>query len=471
MSFFIVSNLGENVIMKLRRFLSLFLLMALLLVQSSVSTAYAIEDIHIDAKAALLVDYEDGAILYEQNAHEELPPASLTKVMTALLVFEAIENGQLRLDQVITANASALVGLPWDGSNADPAIVAGEQMTVEDLLYCMLVVSANETCNILAEAVSGSVSAFVDAMNERAEALGCQNTHFANANGLTASAHYTSAYDIWLITQAAMQYEDFRYICSATWKNIQPTNKCDHVRALHTTNSLMDGWRYAGYQYAYANGIKTGTTDAAGHCLLASATKGSRTLVSVVLGAETAPDDHGGTDIMSFRETVRLFDWGFDNFSSKSVISEDELIQEVPVALSKETNYVVVHPAYSASAVLPNDVEADGMTRTVTLYQETVNAPVTTGDELGSITLSYGGVDYLTVPLLALSDVSASRFLTVKYNIEQFFSRKIVRIILIVLILLIVAFVLWWKLRRPQRRYGRAKDRRYRHRGYRGRRF
>ena len=457
--------------MKLRRFCSLFFICLLLCSQLLVSTAYAIEDMDIDAKAALLVDLDSGTVLYEQNAHEELPPASLTKVMTALLVLEAVDRGELRLDQVITASASALVGLPSDGSNADPAIVAGEQMTVEDLLYCMLVISANETCNILGETISGSISAFVDAMNQRAQELGCKNTHFANTNGLTDPLHYSSAYDIWLITREAMQHEQFRYICSATWKNIQPTNKCGHVRVLHTTNSLLDGWRYAGYQYAYATGIKTGTTDAAGHCLLASASKGSRNLISVVLGAQLMPDDRGGTDIMSFRETVRLFDWGFENFTSKVVLSEEDLIQEVPVALSKETNYVVVHPAYSATAVLPNDVEPEQLTRSITLYADTVNAPVMIGDELGSITLSYNGVDYVTVPLLAVSDVEASRFLTAKYNIEHFFSLKLVKIGLVILILLVIAFVVWWKLFHRQRRYGRAKDKRYHHRSYRGRRF
>ena len=456
--------------MKLRRFCSLFLFLLLLSVQFSVTTAYGIEDIRIEAEAALLVDLDSGTVLYQQNAHEQLPPASLTKVMAALLVFDAIERGQLRLDQVITASASALVGLPSDGSNADPAIVAGEQMTVEDLLYCMLVVSANEACNILGETISGSVSAFVDAMNQKAQALGCQDTHFSNTNGLPDDTHYSSAYDIWLITQAAMQYDDFRYISSATWKNIEPTNKCDHVRSLHTTNSLLDNWRYTGYRYEYANGIKTGTTDAAGHCLLASAAKGSRNLISVVLGAGTAPDGKGGTDIMSFRETIRLFDWGFANFTNKTVLNEDELIQEVSVKLSKETNYVVVHPAYTAIAVLPNDVEADAMTRTVSLHADTVNAPITAGDELGTITLSYNGMEYLTVPLLAMNDVSASRFLTAKYNIGLFFAHKIVKLVLIVLLVLAVAFFLWWKFRRPQRRYGRQGGRNARYSNYQGRR-
>jgi len=457
--------------MKLRRFLSVFLLLATLSWQFMIPTAYALEPIEVEAKAALLADLDTGAVLFTQNAHDELAPASLTKVMTALLVLEAINRGEMRMNQAITATTTALAGLPDDGSNADPAIVAGETMTVEDLLFCMMVVSANEACNILAEAVSGTVADFVEAMNARAKELGCKDTHFANANGLTSPSHYTSAYDIWLMTQEALKYEDFRFICSATWKNIQPTNKCDHVRALHTTNSLLDGWRYSGYQYSYATGIKTGTTEAAGHCLVGSASKGSRNLVSVILGAETKTSESGGSDIMSFTETVRLFEWGFENFTSKEVLSQDEMIQEVPVALSKETDYVVVHPSYTASTVLPNDVEPDQMTRTVTLYQDVFNAPILTGDKLGTITLSYNGTDYITVPLEAVSDVNADGFLTAKYNLQQFFSKTSVRICLVILILLVAAFTFWWRVFHRQRRYGKARNKRYRQRRYHGRRF
>lgn len=457
--------------MKLRRFLSMLLVVLAVVMCFAPVTAPADEDMHVEAKAAALMDFETGAVLYSQNGKAQLDIASLTKVMTAFLVLEAVDRGQLGLDQVITAQASALMGLPSDGSNADPALSVGEEMTVRDLLSCVLLVSANEACNVLAEAVSGSVAAFVETMNQRAAALGCKNTHFENTNGLTAQGHYASAEDLCVICRAAMQNESFADMCSNTIIKIAPTNKCEKTRELHTTNSLLDNWRYMGYRYSYANGIKTGTTDAAGHCLAASATKNGRMLISVVLGAGVAPDGKGGTDIQSFTETARLFEWGFASFSTKTIITAEELIQEVPVTLSKEANYVVVHPAYTATAVLPNEADPAEMERIVTLHRESVEAPVTAGDELGTITLRYNGTDMAVVPLLALSDVSASRFLVVKSQILAFLARPVVKIAMIAIVALVLLIILYFRFFRRRRRYGRSADRRYRRSNYRGRRF
>lgn len=457
--------------MKLRRFLCAILLAVLVACLCVPVTALADEHMHVEAKAAVLMDAETGAILYSQNGKDQLDIASLTKVMTAFLVLEAVDRGQLSLDQVITAQASALMGLPADGSNADPALSVGEEMSVKDLLSCVLLVSANEACNVLAEAVSGSVAAFVETMNQRAAALGCTNTHFENTNGLTAQGHYSSAEDLAVICRAAMQNETFADMCSNTIIKIPPTNKCEKTRELHTTNSLLDNWRYMGYRYSYANGIKTGTTDAAGHCLAASATKNGRMLISVILGADVVPDGKGGTDILSFTETARLMEWGFANFSTKTVLTAEELIQEVPVTLSKEANYVVVHPAWSATAVLPNDADPSEIERIVTLHQEEVAAPVAAGDELGTITLRYKGSDVATVPLLALSDVAESRFLVVKNQVLAFLERTEVKIAIVAVLAVILILILWLKFFRKKRRYGRAADRRYRHRSYRGRRF
>ena len=452
--------------MKIRRLLSVFLLAALLCGLFTVPAA-ALEDPDIRAKAALLVEAETGTILYDKNAHDELSIASTTKIMSALLIFEAIERGELRMDQSVTATASALRGLPEDGSTAD--IVEGETLTVEQLLYCMLVISANETCNILGETVAGSVDAFVERMNQRAQELGCKNTHFANTTGLTQSGHYSCAYDLYLITREAMTFEDFMTIVNTKAYTVPVTNMTDTERELHSTNALISNWRMTGYLYSGAQGIKTGFTTAAGLCLVSSAVRGSRTLVSVVLGCEEVKTETGGTRSESFSETARLFDWGFDNFSARTVLESNELICEVPVALSNEVSTVAVHPASNAEAVLPNDLELDQLQRTVTLDNDSVNAPVAAGDQLGTITISYDGVDYVTVPLLAVADVSASSFLLAKYNIGQFFSRTPVKIITIVVVLLVIAVLVWFRLYGRTRRYGRS-GRRYRHHAYRGRR-
>lgn len=258
--------------MKTRRLLSVFLLVTLILSLLTMPIASANgtegpvlpEDPDILAKAALLVEVESGAIAYAKNEHQELYPASLTKVMTSLLVLEAIEDGVLSMDQEITASETAFAGLSSDGSNA--GIKPGEIMTVRNLLYCMLVVSANEACNILAEAVSGSVEDFVRAMNQRAAELGCENTHFVNPNGLHDPQHYTSAWDMYLITREAMNHPNFLEI-SDTANIIIPATNLSKERNYWTTNHLLSTWRVIGYLNKEAHGIKTGSTDAAGHCL------------------------------------------------------------------------------------------------------------------------------------------------------------------------------------------------------------
>lgn len=454
--------------MKIKRFFSAFLLLLMVASFSAVPAAAAgevtpVPDPNIQAKAALLVDKDTGTILYGKNEHDELYPASLTKIMTALLTLEAVDQGKLTLDQQLTASASALNGLASDGSSA--GIQVGETMSVESFLKCMLVVSANEACDVLAEAVSGSVDAFVDAMNAKAKELGCEDTHFANPNGLHDSQHYTSAWDLYLITMAAQKYPEFMTICDMGVAEIPATNLSD-TRRLHTTNYLLSNWRANGYLYSDAHGIKTGSTSEAGHCLVSSATQGSRTLISVVLGAERVVGADGVADVQSFSETKRLFQWGFANFSTQKVLSDLDMLADVPVSLSK-IDSVAVHPASEVALVLPNDVKPEDLDRKLVL-PESVNAPVTAGQELGSVELSHNGTVYTSVPLVALNDVAASKLLTFWYNVQQFFSRTIVKVALVVIGVLIVAGV-GWKLTLGRRhyRYGRPT---HRSRGYHGRR-
>ena len=275
--------------MKNRRFLSLFFLVLLLLTSTLSPAALAAEgdadaepdsipEITVDAKAALLIDPTTDEILYELNIHEELYPASLTKIMTALLTLEAIERGDLALDQVLTASAAA-VDLPYDASSAN--LVEGEQLTVEQLLYCILVVSAADACNVLAEAVSGSIDAFVELMNQRAAQLGCEDTHFVNAHGYHDDRHYSTAWDLYLITRAAREYETFNTIVATGRFEVPATNLSDR-RVYYTTNYLLNGYRNADYVYSAANGIKTGNHSNAGYCLIASAAKNGRSLLSPV---------------------------------------------------------------------------------------------------------------------------------------------------------------------------------------------
>ena len=454
--------------MKFKRLFSVFLLLTVLAGFAAVpaaadETKTPVPDPDIQAKAALLVDWDTETVLYAKNEHAELYPASLTKIMTALLTLEAVDQGKLALDQELTATATALDGLAADGSTA--GIKVGETMTVENYLKCMLIVSANEACDVLAEGVSGSVSAFVDAMNARAAELGCKNTHFVNPNGLHDSQHYTSAWDLYLITREALKYPEFMAVCDMGVAEIPATNLSES-RRLRTTNYLLSNWRAAGYLYPDAHGIKTGSTSEAGHCLVSSATRGSRSLISVVLGADRVVGENGVADVKSFSETKRLFEWGFANFSTQTVLTELDMLADVPVALSK-IDSVAVHPDREVTLVLPNDVGPEDLERKLTL-EENVQAPVSAGQELGSVELSHNGTVYVSVPLVALNDVEASKLLTFWFNVREFFGRASVRVALIVIGLLILAGVVW-KLTMGRRRYRYGRPAR-RTRGYRGRR-
>ncbi len=459
--------------MKIRRIFAVFfsLLLAVVLSVSALAAdgdVGSLEGGEVAAKAALLIDPDTEEILYARNIHERLYPASLTKIMTASLVLEAVDSGKLTMDTVLTASETALAGLPADSSNA--GIKAGEELTVQDLLQCVMTVSANEACNVLAEAVSGSVADFVEAMNAKAQALGCENTHFANTNGLQDIQHYTSAWDMYLIVKNARTHPDFMPLSNNRHVEIPATN-LSSARNYYTTNHLISTWRSAKYLYSGAEGIKTGSTSDAGLCLVSSATRSGRSLISVVLGAQRVTLEDNSVQMQNFSETIRLFDYGFDGFTRQIILSDDELIDEVPVTLSQEVNAVKVHPAQEIERLIPKKLDPEkDIKREWTFIADSVEAPIQRGQVLGQITLSCDGTVYGTVDLLADDNVTASRLLVFQRDALLFLKRPIVKLALIgAAALIVLIIVLRAALVSRRRRYGRSSGG-YRGGGYRGRR-
>lgn len=427
------------------------------------------EVFHIAAKAALLVDPDTEEVLYEQNAHEILYPASVTKIMTCLLALEAVDSGALSMDTVLTASETAISAVPPDGSNVGTKV--GEELTVEELLYCIMLASANEGCNMLAEAVDGSIEAFVEHMNRKADELGCTDTNFRNTNGLPDANHYTSAWDLWLITKEARKHPDFMPIVGTTYHEVPATNMSE-PRQLYNTNYLISSWRTDYYLYKGAEGIKTGSTEAAGYCLVASATRSDRSLLSVVLGADrvVTPDI---TLTYSFIETAKLFNLGFDGFERKVILGADDLVGEVGVELSQQQNSVKVHPAQEIERLLPVDMNPDKeIDRIITYESEIVEAPVVKGQVMGTITLQSGDTVYGTVDLLADEDVSLSKLLEFRKNLLEFLHKPILWIALggagaLVIFIVILRLVL--KSRKKRRNRPISVHRGGRNNGYRGR--
>ena len=333
--------------MKKYRFFSVVLALAAMFTLFSVPAA-ALEDPDIQAEHVILVDGTYGEVLYEKRAQERAYPASITKVMTALLVLEAIDAGKLTEDTLITASEASQQGLSIYGSTQD--IKPGEAMSVKDLLYCLLVPSANEAANILAEAVDGSSESFVESMNTRAKALGCKNTHFVNAHGLHHSDHYSTAYDIYLITKEAMEHDLFRQIVYTSVYETAATN-LSAPRTFYNTNGLITQWRFRGYVYDKAIGVKTGSTDEAGYCLVSAAEDEEEYLIAVVLGAKTITDEAGTIiDRQQFSESRRLLEWGFDSFQRTTITRADTPVASVNVTLSREREDVMVKPVGSIGA-------------------------------------------------------------------------------------------------------------------------
>lgn len=383
--------------------------------------------ITIDSTASLLVDMDNDQVLHAENADEKRYPASITKVMTALLTLEAIGRGEFTMETVVTVPAEALKDITDDSSTAN--IVAGEQMTVHDLLYCLLVVSANEAANILAITVSGDIPTFVELMNQRAQELGMKNTHFVNPHGLHNADHYSTASDIYIMAKEAMTHAPFREIVSTGSYTTAATNLSE-PRVLYNTNGLLARYKYAGYVYSGTIGIKTGSTPQAGYCLVAAAKKQGVTLVSVVLGCENP--SLGGTQVdrKQFSESARLFDWGFDNFSSATLLNADSYLQEVPVRSSFQSTHVVLKPTESVVSLIPGQYDAELLDLRFTLNDKDVAAPVSKGDVLGTVAVIYDGEQYAEVDMVAVSDVSYSPLNAFISGVDTVFGSVFVRVLL-----------------------------------------
>lgn len=281
-------------------------------------------------KAELLVDYTTGEPLYEFNADKLVYPASTTKIMTALLVCEAAERGEIALDDEVAMTDTAIDALPYDASTVYYQIQPGEYLTVEDYLYCAMLESDCPSCNLLAEYVSDDMDIFVGLMNDRAEELGCSDTHFVNPSGYHDDDQYTTARDMYLITAEALHHDEFRKVVGTPQYTVPETN-FHSERHLFSTNRLYgamdisnEGY-YEGYgtSYSYdyyyegAAGVKTGTTSAAGSCLIAYAVRGDLELITVVMGGSPSVSESGEVDLTQYVETVRLFDLGFMKLKEK----------------------------------------------------------------------------------------------------------------------------------------------------------
>lgn len=384
-------------------------------------TALASNSPALDATAALLVSPDSGMVLYSKNADQKRYPASTTKIMTALLTLENVSN----LDETVTSEAVDFENVTADSSNA--GILLGEQVTVRDLLYALMLPSANEAAYMLARHVGGSWEQFVDMMNDRAAELGCTGTHFCNPCGLHEDDHYTTAHDLYLIAKEAMKDVTFRDIVSTVQHRMAKTNLHEE-RIIYTTNQLI----FSSFQpWSYANclGIKTGHTSQAGNCFVGYAEYGDAKLFSVVLGCSDSSKEYPSV-AASFTDTKKLCQWGFENFTSKTLARQGEEVTYTKVKLSTDTNQLLLTAKADVVALLPKDLDVKALELVEDIPEE-VKAPVKAGDPIGTATYRYNGTDYGTVELVALNDISRSTVLFYADKLSTFFQSMVFKILLL----------------------------------------
>lgn len=271
------------------------------------------EELKIYSEAAILIEGKTGKVLYEKSMHERKYPASTTKILTAIL---AIENCDL--NDIATASHSAIFSIKSGYSIAN--IQEGESFTIGELLDVLILQSANEAANVIAEHVSGSVSEFANLMNQKAKEIGCLDSNFVNANGAHNENHYSTAYDLAMIAKYCMKNETFRQIVTKESCSLPQTEIYQKERIFRNTNSLMN--ESSKYYYPYCNGIKTGFTTPAKNCLISSSNKDGFELISVILHAETTEEGQSAR----YLDTINLFEYGYNNFSKNEILEEYDMV-------------------------------------------------------------------------------------------------------------------------------------------------
>ena len=351
----------------------------------------------VKAKSALLMDVATGTVLYEQNAHAPLAPASVTKVMTMLLIMEAIDTGRIGWDDTVTASEAAA-----EKGGSQIYLKVGETMSVTDMVKSIAVSSANDCACAMAEHIAGSEAAFVDLMNARAYALGMQDTKFVNCTGLdddpSASEHRTSAYDIAIMSRELLKNHPDITKFTTIWM--------DTVRngtfGLSNTNKMV---RF----YPGATGLKTGFTSGAGYCLSSSAQRDGLELIAVVMGCETSKD--------RFAACKNLLDYGFANYA----VVTPQLPENAAVAVHLGKQDFVNAVATQADPLLVDKSQRNLVTTSVEL-EEIVNAPVSQGQRLGTMTIKVQDQVIAQIPLVAAQTVEKLTYWDVLRNALRAFT-------------------------------------------------
>lgn len=406
----------------------------------------------IDAKNPYLGTYQltenvASAFLYELNSdtlmyawNEDTPqyPASLVKIMNVLIVLENAE-----LSEIVTVSQTALDSVSQNAISV--YLVAGEQITVENLMYCMMVKSANDAAAVLAEFVAGSQEAFVSLMNDKATELGCLGTNFTNAHGLHDDLQVTTARDMCIILKAALEYDFFRTVFGTVHYTVPATNHSEE-RIISTNNFLMNDDPVAIYYDPRVTGGRTGVTTDGFRCIASVAENRNMELICIVMGSASTFLDNGSTDVYGgFPETISLLNYGFENNDTYQVLFENQVLRQQAV-LNGDCNIYFV-ASDSAYAVLPADCTLDDLLFSYPESIQSLEAPIQKGQSLGTLCVMYDGICVAETEVFSANDVPALVSKAAPY-VEPEKKGTIWIVLLVVIVMLLAAAVVFIRFRK-----------------------
>ncbi len=405
----------------------------------------------------MLVSMDDGSIIFEKNQDVQTAPASLTKIVTAAVVMEKCPD----LEEIVTIPREAIDSLV--GTNSSNAgLKIGEEVSVHDLLYCMLVASANEASTALAAHVAGTEVAFVEMMNEFVTRIGCTDTHFVNPHGLDEDGHYTSAADLLkiinYIDSDSFPYSDVFYKIVGTTHYSMPETNLSSKRDINTTNKLMvKGIK--DYYCENATGIKTGTTSNAGKCVISKATKGGFTYLAIVMNAPQYDIDADNVEEnCAFVDCKKMFEWAFDNIAHKPIVAANAPVADTSVSLSRDTDYVNLMSTKEIWAHIPKNVDASSLL--IEIIPESLPAelfaPVKKFDKICRARVMYADEEITTIELVAANDVERSLILYLGASLKDMVHTDIFKIMLVLLAVIIILYAALTLVARAQKKKRRS---------------
>lgn len=414
----------------------IFILAAVIPLEANAETSAAPE---LKSNIALLINLDTDTVVFEKNAGRTTDPSSLTKVVTAILALENCKD----LDKPVTAQEQAIDALK-NVLGANAQIKTGEELTMRQLLLCMMAQSANEASNVIAQELGGSLDGFTAMMNEFVEKIGCTTTNFVNAHGIYQEGQFTNANDMALIAKYAINVPGFMDIAGINDSHslIIPATNLSKERQLAQTNKMLI--KTSPYYYKYANGIKTGSSGPDECCIMATATKDGYNYLCIIMEApyEKSQDGKSKTNY-AMTEAKALFQWAFNNLKYKTIVNSATTVYELPVEYAWNIDHIQLVPENDISELVPADLDASGVliVPDPESLPEKIEAPASKGDVVGVASIMIANKEVAKVNLVLPENIKRSNTLYILQQLKNVFTSTIFKVLIVLVILLIVGYI------------------------------